>query len=160
MPAIKPASLLVVMAFILSACQTDPGSKKSFPIRASEISGEWEGLSDDGVFYIVQLEPSGTGAIGYTRHDEGAAMLRIGSWRCDGKRVFVSAGQEGADPNAAIRIEGQAGWLKMDLNVLGRDWHRHLTLYRASEWERLRTTVRASLSQSHDSSRTAPGATK
>jgi hypothetical protein len=136
----------MVVACILSACQSDPSSRKSFPIRASEISGEWEGLTEDGVFYIVQLEPSGMGAIGYARHDESAAILGVSSWRCDGKRLFVSAGQGEADPNAAIRIEGQAGWLKMDLNVPGRNWHRHLTHYRVSEWKRLSTAVRTGAS--------------
>jgi hypothetical protein len=48
----------------------------------------------------------------------------------------------------------------MDLHVLGRDWHRHLTLYRVSEWERLRTAVRTGLYQRQGGGGAALGPTK
>src|SRR6266496_5800395 len=82
--------VLLAAVVSLSGCQSTPPAWKSarvIPIEA--IIGEWGGFSEEHGFYLMRLEPGGSGLFGYMPYGEEPTLLRVSHWQCKETQLSV-----------------------------------------------------------------------
>jgi hypothetical protein len=139
--------VLAGLTFLGAGCQSTNALKKAFFIRSEQILGNWEGLSDDGVFYMITLHTNATGKLGYLSHDGNPVVMRIADWRCDDGRLLISLSETNQNPDLVRTLSGRAGWLSMRLDVSGAGWQRPVMVYREADWERLRNAIKPGMDE-------------
>ena len=139
--------ILAGLAVLVVGCQSTQPPRKAFVIDSEQILGTWEGLSDDGVFYLITLQTNATGKLGYVSDEGRPAIVRISDWQCDNGRLVISLSKTNQNPDSVQEVLGRAGWLSMRLNVSGAGWQRPVIVYREADWERLRNSIKPEMDQ-------------
>jgi hypothetical protein len=139
------ACLLLDLTLLVAGCETRSAPGKSFMVQPEQLLGGWQGLSDDGVFYIMGLHSNGSGTFAYTSRDAKPVVFEVTNWQCSHKRFLLVVEAKDENPDAVQKVEGIPGWLSMDLVVSGQAWQRKVAFYREQEWERLRSLLKTSM---------------
>ncbi len=129
--------IIAALVLAVASCETPSAAEESFPIKPAELLGRREGLSDDGIFYIMDLGSNAVATVAYTSRQAAVRVVHARSWQCIHKR-FLLAVNESDKNRTALRSSKalMAGCRYVDglRDTLGNKSNFH----RDDEWERLR----------------------
>jgi len=151
------AGILLTASVLLSGCQSNQVPEKTAKIIPAEaLVGEWGGFSEEHGFYLMKLQPDGSGLFSYMPYRDAPTLLKVSNWQCKEKRLIIRLAPIDENPKGVQKVEGPAGWLSMTLTVSGSGWRRQVVFHREDDREQRQSVLKARMAAHTANATTAP----
>lgn len=149
--------ILLTGSVLLSGCQSNQVAEKTARLIPTEaLVGEWSGFSEEHGFYLMKLQPDGSGFFGYMPYRGVPTLLTVSNWQCEKKRLTIKLVPIDENPKGIQKVEGPAGWLSMTLTISGPGWQRQIVFHREDDREQRQSVLKARMTAHTAGATTAP----